>query len=133
MMRRRNTLIILILAELAGVLLLVALYLLFRVPGVITGPASTPIAAASPTPHNNGVPTDNAMAATSAPPTTTVAVAPTLQATQAYTVVDGDTLWGIAVTYKLSLDEIVAANPGINPDRVYPGDVINVPAPGTID
>ncbi|HEY3343093.1 MAG TPA: LysM peptidoglycan-binding domain-containing protein [Anaerolineae bacterium] len=132
-MRPRNTLIILIVAELAGVLLLVALYFLFRVPIVVTGPASTPIAAVSPTPHAIGGPTQSALAPTSAPPTTTLAVAPTLQATQAYTVVDGDTLWGIAVTYKLSLDEIVAANPGINPDRVYPGDVINVPAPGTID
>jgi uncharacterized protein YgiM (DUF1202 family) len=62
-----------------------------------------------------------------------VAASPTVQATQQYTVAEGDTLWGIAVNFHLTLDEIVAANPGINPDRVYPGDVINVPAPGTID
>src|SRR6266540_4020479 len=106
MMRRRNTLITLIVAELAGVLLLVLLYILFRSP----------------------------LAPTSLPTSTQVAVAPspTIQASQQYTVVEGDTLWGVAVAFHLSLDEIVAANPGINPDRVYPGDVINVPTPGTI-
>ncbi len=50
-----------------------------------------------------------------------------------YTVVEGDTLWGIAVNFHLTLDELVAANPTINPDRLYPGDIVNVPAPGTID
>ncbi len=37
MMRRRNTLIVMIVAELAGVLLLVALYFLFRLPRLPTG------------------------------------------------------------------------------------------------
>jgi LysM repeat protein len=52
---------------------------------------------------------------------------------QPYTVQVGDTLWGIAVDFHLSLDELVAANPKIDPDRLYPDDVINVPAPGTVD
>jgi LysM repeat protein len=133
MMRRRNTLTVMIVAELAGVLLLVALYFLFRIPQTSTGLASTPIAAASPTPHNNASSTSSPLTSTLSALTNTVTVAPTVQATQAYTVVEGDTLWGIAVAYSLSLDEIVAANPGLNPDRVYPGDVINVPSPGTID
>ena len=131
MMRRRNTLLILIVAELAGALLLVMLYLLFRVPLTVSGPASTPIAQRSPTPPIGITPTGNPLAPTSA--LTGTAAVPTIQATQPYTVVEGDTLWGVAVAFNLSLDEIVAANPGINPDRVYPGDVINVPAPGTID
>ncbi len=42
----------------------------------------------------------------------------------------GDTLWGIAVQYGLSLDALVAANPGINPDRIRPGDTISIPAGG---
>jgi uncharacterized protein YgiM (DUF1202 family) len=133
MMRRRNTLIALIVAELAGVLLLVVLYFLFRVPQAANGPAATPIAEASPTAQNGARPTGSAVAPALAALTSTVTVAPTVQATQAYTVVEGDTLWGIAVDYGLSLDEIIAANPGLNPDRVYPGDVINVPAPGSID
>jgi LysM repeat protein len=133
MMRRRNTLIVLIVAELAGVLLLVALYFIFRLPGSPTGPAATAVASASPTPGHNASPTHSQITATLAALTSTVTVAPTIQATQAYTVVEGDTLWGIAVAYNLSLDEIVAANPGLDPDRVYPGDVINVPSPGTID
>jgi LysM repeat protein len=132
MMRRRNTLIVMIVAELAGVLLLVALYFLFRLPQAANGPASTPIAAGSPTARNI-TPTVNPLTSTLTALTSTVTVAPTIQATQAYTVVEGDTLWGIAVAYNLSLDEIVAANPGLDPDRVYPGDVINVPSPGSID
>jgi LysM repeat protein len=53
-----------------------------------------------------------------------------VQVTQ-YTVVEDDTLWGIAIKFGLSLDELVAANPAIEPDRVFPGDVVNVPLPGT--
>ncbi len=141
MKRRYNTLITLIAAELAGMVLLVALYFVFRIPGVSTGSASTVRALASPTmqaaPKPDGTPVsrlpETAVAPTGAPTGTIVAASPAVQAAQQYTVVEGDTLWGIAVNFHLSLDEIVAANPNINPDRVYPGDVINIPAPGTID
>ncbi len=45
-----------------------------------------------------------------------------------YTVVRGDSLWKIAVRYKVGLDELIGANPQIkNPDLIYPGDVIEVP------
>ena len=45
-----------------------------------------------------------------------------------YTVVRGDSLWKIAVRYKIGLDELIAANPQIkNPDLIYPGDVITIP------
>ena len=40
----------------------------------------------------------------------------------------GDTLWRIAVKYKVGLSEIKSANPHIkNYDLIYPGDVINIP------
>jgi LysM repeat protein len=50
-----------------------------------------------------------------------------------YSVVQDDTLWGIAVKFGLSLDELIAANPSIDPDRLFPGDVLIIPVPGFID
>lgn len=52
---------------------------------------------------------------------------------QSYTIVAGDTLWDIAVRYGLTLDEIAAANAGMDPDRLKPGQVINIPVAGSID
>ena len=50
--------------------------------------------------------------------------------TDIYTVVKGDSLWKIAVRYKVGLSEMIASNPQIkNPDLIYPGDKITVPLP----
>lgn len=46
-----------------------------------------------------------------------------------YTVVSGDTMWKIAVKYQVGISEIIAANPQIkNPDYIYPGQKITIPA-----
>ncbi|MBP7332828.1 MAG: LysM peptidoglycan-binding domain-containing protein [Desulfotomaculaceae bacterium] len=45
-----------------------------------------------------------------------------------YTVQSGDTLFLIARRFGLTLDALLAANPGIrDPDLIYPGQVITVP------
>jgi spore coat assembly protein SafA/uncharacterized protein, YkwD family len=45
-----------------------------------------------------------------------------------HTVVSGDTMWKLAVKYKVGVSEIIAANPQIkNPDMIYPGEVLNIP------
>ncbi len=45
-----------------------------------------------------------------------------------YTVKRGDSLWKIAVSYRVGLSEIKAANPQIkNYDLIYPGQQINIP------
>ncbi len=38
----------------------------------------------------------------------------------------GDTLGGIAAQFGISLERIIAVNPGINPDLIYPGQVLNL-------
>ena len=46
-----------------------------------------------------------------------------------HTVAKGDTMWKIAVKYEIGLSEIKAANPQIsNPNLIYPGQVLNIPA-----
>ena len=46
-----------------------------------------------------------------------------------YTVRPGDTMWRLAVSYEVGLDEIKRANPQIkNPDLIYPGDVLEIPS-----
>ena len=50
------------------------------------------------------------------------------QSTQSYTVVKGDSMWKIAVKHEVGLSEIKSANLHIiNPDIIYPGQVLNIP------
>src|SRR5581483_1703660 len=50
-------------------------------------------------------------------------------ATDTYIVKHGDTLWDIARTHGVSLAELEAANLQIrNPNLIYPGDHVNIPA-----
>lgn len=48
--------------------------------------------------------------------------------TTTHTVAKGDTMWKIATRYEVGLSEIKSANPHIvNPDLIYPGQVLNIP------
>ena len=45
-----------------------------------------------------------------------------------HTVVSGDTMWKLSVQYQVGTSEIRDANPQIvNPDLIYPGQVLNIP------
>ena len=45
-----------------------------------------------------------------------------------HTVVQGDTMWKLAVRYQVGTSEIIQANPQIaNPDLIYPGQILNTP------
>ena len=47
-----------------------------------------------------------------------------------YTVKSGDSLSGIAATYGVTVDDILAANPSItDPNKIAPGDKIVIPQP----
>lgn len=48
-----------------------------------------------------------------------------------YTVKWGDWLNKIAQENGVTVQAILAANPGLNPNLIYPGQVINIPAPGS--
>ncbi len=65
---------------------------------------------------------------TAAPPASPVAPG---QATT-YTVQWGDWLNKIAGQFGVSTQAIIAANPGLNANRIYPGQVINIPAASAV-
>ncbi len=45
-----------------------------------------------------------------------------------HTVISGDSMWKIAVKHEVGLSEIKSANPHIiNPDLIYPGQILNIP------
>ncbi len=52
-------------------------------------------------------------------------------ATTAYTIVKGDTISGVAANYGLRWQDVVAVNPGITPNKIRVGQVIQLP--GQVD
>lgn len=50
---------------------------------------------------------------------------------QAYEVEEKDTFYKLSVKYGISVEELKAANPGVNPDRLRPGTVLKIPVRAT--
>ncbi|MBC7323985.1 MAG: LysM peptidoglycan-binding domain-containing protein, partial [Moorella sp. (in: Bacteria)] len=44
-----------------------------------------------------------------------------------YTIQPGDTMWEIARRHGIPLETLIQANPHLNPDEIYPGQVISIP------
>ncbi|WP_226676706.1 LysM peptidoglycan-binding domain-containing protein [Mesobacillus jeotgali] len=49
--------------------------------------------------------------------------------TRYYQIKAGDTLWRLALQFRTSVSNIVSANPGLDPNRLYIGQNINIPSP----
>ena len=49
--------------------------------------------------------------------------------TRYYKIKAGDTLWRLALQFRTSVSSIVTANPGLDPNRLYIGQNINIPSP----
>lgn len=59
---------------------------------------------------------------------TTASAGETVTAGRTYTVKRGDTLWGIARRYGVTLKSLITANPQIkNPNLIYPGNEVTLP------
>ncbi|MBP1706184.1 MAG: LysM domain, partial [Chloroflexi bacterium] len=97
----------------------IAILVVFAVPFFVRGLGGGPSESPSPGP--------TALASPSAEPTAT----PVPVATPVvYTVKSGDILSKIAAKYKVTVDQILEANPKItNPNRIQPGDKITIPTP----
>lgn len=61
------------------------------------------------------------------PQPTTVSQETLVIGSTTYTIQPGDRLLAIASEYDVSVDEIVALNPGLNPDRIKVGEEIEIP------
>lgn len=48
-----------------------------------------------------------------------------------YTIIPGDSLFGLARRFNITIDAIIAANPGINPQNLIIGTRICIPVPPT--
>lgn len=98
---------------------------------ILTGQQLRVPVSGSVTPTTTPAPTATAVA-TAAPTATTAATpAPTTGATTTYTVARGDTLYRIAVRFNTTVAQLVQLNNLDNPNFVYVGQQLRVPAAGS--
>jgi nucleoid-associated protein YgaU len=110
-----------------GAVLVAAAILFFVPPLFLKQSGAGPGASGSPAASGSGaaVRTPGASIAPTARPAPTPLT---------YTVKQGDTLSSIAKKYKLTIEQILAANKAIkNPNKIAPGDVIVIPTPTASD
>ncbi|HVM29406.1 MAG TPA: LysM domain-containing protein [Candidatus Limnocylindrales bacterium] len=103
----------------AAAIALLAALLIVLAPNFLGGIAVPDQPTPSPTPRVTAAPTT--------PPTPSPTPEPT---TVTHTIAPGDTLFGIAVRYEVTVEQILAANPQVtNPNLIQVGQVITIPPP----
>ncbi len=96
--------------------------------GAVTAPATLlPTTPGVPPQGSSTLATNTPVVVTTGAPTA-AALPPGAGATT-YTVQLGDTLYAIAAKYGVTIQQIQAANPGLNPNQLIPGTVLIIPAP----
>ncbi len=114
---------------------LVAVYL-FISPPESKGKQDQPRPVSTPTPATGATATPTQPGSgTTRTPTPTLAItatptgtlAPSVGAVRTYTVRAGDTLSSIAVQFDTTVDAIVAANPGLDPETINIGEQLRIP------
>lgn len=101
-------------------------------------PLGTPGTPSVPTPVITTLPTLSAptIPVTVTTPTATPTPVPTSVSVPGtattYKVQWGDWLRKIAEKHGVTVEALLAANPGINPNVIYPGQTLNIPAPGSV-
>ena len=97
-----------------------------------SGTAAQPTAAAPTAAPPTQAPAPAATNTPAPPPPTEAPAAPTAtpaQGATTYTVQAGDIPVTIAQKFGITVEELLAANPGLDPRNMHVGDVINIPAP----
>lgn len=110
--------------------------------GVATARESAPVQPRSPSvpvtpatnlttaPSNPQTPSNSTQSRTASTRTPTSTAAPsTAPRTRSYTIRAGDTMSAIARRAGVSTKALLAANPGLNPNRMKPGQTVNIPNP----
>jgi LysM repeat protein len=101
---------------LAALALLLAAGVVFTLPGLLSSPQRPAAAPPTSAPTDTPLPTASASAVAAATP-------------QVYTVAKGDTLGGIARSFKLTVAELLAANPAVtDPSRIRVGQQLTIPS-----
>jgi LysM repeat protein len=95
--------------------------------GATATPTSPGGGGASQNTPQSGTQVPSSVTATVAPGTTATAPASATIAGRTYQMKAGDTLSAVAASYGVSVADIVAANPGLDPDSIGIGTVIRIP------
>ena len=94
---------------------------------LVTEDVSTLLPTLTPTPSRT--PTPQPSATPSPTLTPTPLPTPTLQPPYDHTINAGEALFNIALRYGVSMESIIAINPGLAPERIVSGTTIQVPRP----